>query len=708
MEAKIYDVEGMSCVNCANTITKSLQKLKDVNDIQVDFLSKKASLVTNLDDSKIIDTIKSAGYSAKIHSDENVEIVSKSKYFKIIFGSILSIPYIITMFINPIGNIKLALVIVATFIQIYFGASFYKGMFSALKQKTSNMDTLIAIGTTTAYIYSLVTFISDPEMGGMYFETSVLLLVIVTIGKFLEERTTSKTNNVIKGLLNLKPSIVHIKDKNGIRDIATNDVKVGDILLVKPGESIPTDGYIISGQTWIDESMITGESVPVDKQKNSKVIGGTINGNSSFEMFAEKVSGQTVLAKITKTVEDANRNKPQIEKLADKISSIFVPCVLLIGLLSFSIWFFIVGASFGKSIIFFVATIVIACPCALGLATPTAVMVGTGIATKTGILIKGGIVLEKIAKLKEVFFDKTGTLTNGKPVVSDFESISQKHKKNDILSLAASLESESEHSLAKAILDKNNSQIKKVKNYKTIPGFGIEGIIDNKKYYFGKLNSNKSLSKKDDYINTIESAENDGKTVSYLYETGEIIGFIIIEDKVRDSAKSTVSALKNMGFKINLLTGDSQKTANNIGKQVGVDNVISEVLPNEKANYITGNNTAMVGDGINDAPALAKANVGIAMGMGSDIAKEQGDAIIINNDIEKIVDVVNISKKTVGTIKQNLFFSLFYNCLGIPIAAGAFASFGLSLRPEFAGIAMALSDFCVIGNSLLLNKKAKI
>jgi Cu+-exporting ATPase len=531
------------------------------------------------------------------------------------------------------------------------------------------------------------------------------------LGKYLEAIAKGKTSEAIKKLMNLSPKIaIVIRNKKELQ-ISVDDIVLGDIILVKPGEKIPVDGIIIEGYSSVDESIITGESIPVEKTINSNVIGGSINKHGTFKFKTTKVGKDTTLSHIIKLIEDAQTKKAPIQRYADKISSYFVPVVILISIFTFIIWYFIIGSNLSFALLTSVAVLVIACPCALGLATPTAIMVGSGLGAKYGILIKGGDSLETAHKLKYVLFDKTGTITNGKPIVTNIIEINA--KENEILMIAASLEKKSEHSLAESIIkfaEDKNVKLKTISNFEALPGFGITGEINNEIYYFGnrKLIHSKKLpcENKREVIETLES---EGKTVMLLANTKKILGIIAVADTIKLSSKDAIKSLNKLGIETYMITGDNLRTAKAIAKQAGINenNVFAEVLPKDKANHVKqlqakGQKVAMIGDGINDSPALAQADIGIVMGSGTDIAMESGNIVLMQNNLTDIPKAIKLSKFTISKIKQNMFWALIYNVIGIPIAAGALYFAGITLSPIIAGSAMALSSVSVVSSSILL------
>lgn len=742
MSKKIdISVTGMHCASCAQLIEKAIRKLDGIDKVNVNHATEKVTVVFDPSKSKEEDIIKNiikAGYGAELIKDtsgdyENKKIEKNIRILKnkFLISLILSLPMFYFMLLdfssffpgrNLMPYIGLVSLILATPVQFIIGASFYKGAWSALKMKTFNMDSLIAIGTSTAYIYSLINYIiyavqnhaligiGLEKIPNLYFETAAFLITFVVLGKFLEAKAKGKTSESIKKLMGIQAKTARVYRADKILDIPISQVVKNDIVIVRPGEKIPTDGEITKGTSAIDESMVTGESLPIEKTVGSLVIGGTLNMTGSFEFKVTKIGAETMLSQIIQLVSEAQGSKAPIQNFADKIASYFVPIVLITAALTFLIWFFLLHGGLTFSLMAFTAVIVIACPCALGLATPTAVMVGTGRGAELGILIKGGEPLEIACKIKAVVFDKTGTLTIGKPSVTDIKSLSRISQK-DLMQKIASLEKNSEHPLAEAIFSAAQSEqitFEEIKNFKAIPGHGVEGVINNEKYILGnfKLIKNSGID-----INNIkessEPLENQGKTVMFLANSKEVLGLIAVADTIKPTTKEAIERLKKINIDIYMITGDNKRTAQAISSEAGISNVLAEVLPENKAGEIRKiqqNNiqVAMVGDGINDAPALAQADLGIAMGTGTDVAIETGGIVIIKNDLLDVVTAILLSQKTVGKIRQNMFFALIYNVIGIPIAAGVFTSFGLILKPELAGLAMALSSVSVVTNSLLL------
>jgi len=736
-------LSGMHCTSCAGLIEKALKKVDGVKDANVNFAAEKAVIIydeARATKDALIAAVQKAGYKAQVVDVKDTQFEARKRkeeltfqYQKFIVSLVLSSPMIYFMFLDffrwlpggsflppYIGIISLILTIP---VQFGIGVGFYKGMWSALRMKTFNMDSLIAIGTSVAFFYSLFNLfyyfatknsfigLNGEKIPELYFETAAFLITFVVLGKWLEAKTKGKTSDAIKKLMGLQAKTARVI-KNGVpTDVAIDLVITGDVIMVRPGEKIPVDGKIIKGSSAIDEAMITGESLPVEKHEGDTVIGGTINKTGSFEFSTTKVGSETTLSQIIRLVEDAQGSKAPIQAFADRISSRFVPAVILIAIATFAVWFFILQAPLSFALMAFTAVIVIACPCALGLATPTAIMVGTGNGAEQGILIKGGEPLEAACKINTIVFDKTGTLTKGKPEVTDVNSYSEKDD-DEVLALAASLEKQSEHPLAEAIYNyagEESITLCEVEGFKAIPGHGVQGVIDGVLYYFGnrRLITELLTLPLDKYSKKIIRLEEQGKTVMTLATKDEILGIIGVADTVKDTSREAVEMLTKRGITVYMITGDNLRTANAIAKQVGVTNVLAEVLPEDKANEVKklqslGKKVAMVGDGINDAPALAQADLGIAMGSGTDVAMETGGIVIIKNDLRDVVKAIDLSKTTMRKIKQNMFFALFYNVIGIPIAARVFIGFGLVLRPELAGLAMAFSSVSVVGNSLLL------
>ena len=737
------DIEGMHCSSCAAIIEKSIRKVDGVKDANVNFAAEKASVLVDesvADKNLLLKAVERAGYKASV-TQQNQSDGDKEKqqnHIKAMFGKflvslVLSIPMIYFMmfdfFINFPGRaallpyVGIISFILTTPVQFIIGKGFYKGMFSALRMKTFNMDSLIAIGTSVAYFYSVINFsayylatksiigVGGAKIPELYFETAAFLITFVILGKWLEAKAKGRTSDAIKKLMGLQAKTARVVRNGVTQDIPVDQVVVGDIVLVRPGEKVPVDGEIVKGSSAVDESMITGESLPVEKREGDTVVGGTINKTGSFEFKATRVGSETTLSQIIRLVEDAQGSKAPIQAVADKISAVFVPTVLVLAVVTFVVWYFMLDATLSFALMAFTSVIVIACPCALGLATPTSIMVGTGKGAENGILVKGGEPLESAVKIKIIVFDKTGTITKGKPEVTDTISFGSL-KEKELLQIAASLEKQSEHPLAEAIYTHAQDEglnFSEVSAFRAIPGHGVEGTIAGTTYYFGNrklINDVLSLSVSQ-IDQKLSGLEEQGKTAMILATKSSILGTLAVADTVKETSKEAVDRLKKLGIEVYMITGDNERTAKAIAAQVGITNVLAEVLPEDKANEVkklqkTGKKVAMVGDGINDAPALAQANLGIAMGSGTDVAMEAGGIVIIRNDLRDVVNAIDLSKATVGKIKQNMFFALFYNVIGIPIAARVFIGLGLVLKPELAGLAMALSSISVVTNSLTL------
>jgi P-type Cu+ transporter len=724
------DITGMTCAACSARIEKVLNKVNGV-EANVNLALETASISYDKDlvsSNEIITKIENLGYGARLEEDQREtkqqykeeEIKRKKRMFSL--SVLLSLPLLYTMLAHMPMDIGFPMpevmmnpwfqLLLATPVQFYIGGTFYMGAYKALKNKSANMDVLVALGTSAAYFYSLaegIKTISNPVyMPHLYFETSAVLITLILLGKLFETLAKGRTTIAISKLLSLQA-----KEATVIRDgkefqIPINEVQVSDRILVKPGEKIPVDGQVLLGQSSVDESMITGESIPVEKSLGDHLIGSTINKNGTITMKATKVGKDTALAGIIKIVEEAQGSKAPIQRIADIISGYFVPVVVCISFVTFLIWYFIVNpGDFPTSLETAIAVLVIACPCALGLATPTSIMVGTGKGAEMGILYKGGEHLEIAHRINAIVLDKTGTITKGQPVVTDFIAYKEEKK---VLQYLVSAEKSSEHPLAEAIVKygmERRSSTLPVKRFKAIPGYGIEAKIGDDEIYVGtrKLMDLKGISYTEKEKELLQF-ETEGKTAMYIAINSTIMGLVAVADTVKETAMLAVTQLCELGIEVYMLTGDNERTAKAIASQVGITNVIAEVLPEEKANHIKelqhkGMKVAMVGDGINDAPALAVADIGIAIGSGTDVAIEAADITILGGELSLIPKAISLSKKTMKNIRQNLFWALIYNSAGIPIAA-----LGL-LAPWVAGAAMAFSSVSVVTNSLRL-KRVKI
>ncbi|MFH1589219.1 MAG: heavy metal translocating P-type ATPase [archaeon] len=719
------NITGMTCASCSTLINKALNKTEGVESANVNLTTNKATISYDdkiVDVKSLINIVKKKGYGATENSGNNdysKEALQSKKHYErlqreLIIGSIFAIPvFILGMFFmdNPIPYQSIIMWLLATPVQFLVAFPMYKSAFAALKGFSANMDTLIVMGTSAAYFYSVFVILS----GGMhvYFEASAVLITIVVFGRVLEAKAKGKTSDAIKKLIGLKPkNATVIRDGKELK-IPVDDVIEGDLIIVKPGEKIPVDGILVEGTSSIDESMITGESIPVEKTVGDKIVGATINKHGSFTFKATKVGANTTLAQIIKLIEDAQGQKAPIQRFADSIAGWFVPVVLAIAIITFFTWV-IIGQTMAFALVAAVAVLVIACPCALGLATPTAIMVGTGKGAKQGILIKGGEALETAHNLNHIVLDKTGTITEGTPTVTDIISF-EGYNEESLLKIAASLEKGSEHPLAESIVKKaeeKNIILDKITDFKALVGKGITGKINKQKYLLGKpkLLTENNISLKNN-VDSIEKLENEGKTVMVLSNGTKLLGIIAVADPIKKTSKFAIEKLQNMGLQVHMITGDNKRTAEAIARQAGITSVFAEVMPEEKATHVKrlqlkNQKVAMVGDGINDAPALAQADIGIAMGSGTDVAMETGDIILMRDDIMDVAKAIKLSKITMSKIRQNMFWALFYNVMGIPIAAGVFYFWtGWMLNPMIAGGAMALSSVSVVSNSLLLRHK---
>ena len=715
---------------------KALNKNNDIN-ASVNFATEKLNIEYdekkyNFD--KIREIVESAGYGLveDMIEDKKMELYQekiKSLKNRLILAIIFVVPLlyismgymlgvVLPEFLNPkVNPLNFALVqFVLTLPIIYAGRDFFLHGFKNLVRKSPTMDSLIAIGATAAVLYGIyATFrivTVDPEAHmDLYYETAGTIITLILFGKLLEAKTKGQTSSAIKKLIGLQPKKAKIIENGAEKEVLIENLKVGDIVIVKPGEKIAVDGRIVEGATSIDESMLTGESLPVSKKVGDKVVGGSINKNGSIRFEATEIGKNTVLSQIIKLVEEAQGSKAPISRMADIVSAYFVPIVIGIAIITGIAWF-LSGSGLVTALSFFIAVLVIACPCALGLATPTSIMVGTGKGAENGILIKSGEALETAHKIKTVVFDKTGTITKGKPVLTDLIAYG-KYNENELLKIAASVENDSEHPLAEAIVNKakeKNIEIKPYEKFRAMPGYGIRAIFEGKEVQIGnrKLMENRKINveiSQKDY----DILSNEGKTPMYISIDNELAGLVAVADVIKETSKEAIEKLKKMGIKTIMLTGDNEKTAKFIAKQVGIDDVISEVLPYQKSQKVKelqekDEFVAMVGDGINDSPALAQANVGIAIGNGTDVAIESADIVLIRNDLRDVAGAISLSKATITNIKENLFWALFYNVLGIPFAAGIFYAFfnGPKLDPMIAAFAMSFSSVSVLGNALRL------
>ncbi len=721
MEHINLDIKGMTCASCVNRIEKALNKDEGVISASVNLATEKASIDFDpklINREKILTLVSKVGYEAQVSSEMQGPL--KDKDFKkekilVLISALLTLPLALPMVFEPFGLnlmpppwIQLML---ATPIQFFIGARFYKSAWGAIKAKSGNMELLVAIGTSAAYGLSLYILLKNLEHLEhhnihFYFEASAVVITLVLLGKYLESKAKQQTTSAIKSLQALQPAKARVLRENKEEEIDIKELKLKDLVIVRPGERIPVDGFLTKGMTQVDESLITGESLPIEKKENDKIVGGSINGDGLIHIEVSALGSETMLARIIRMVEDAQAVKAPIQRLVDKVSAYFVPTVLIIAFLTILITGGIY-ADWEMAIIHGVAVLVIACPCALGLATPTSIMVGTGVAAKAGILIKDAEALEVAHSITTIAFDKTGTLTEGKPAVSKFLAFHQ--SEDEVLKILATIQSGSEHPLAKAVL--KEAQKRQVlpghaTSTKALPGRGLEAVINERRYILGSKRILSELNLMDDGIlKASVERENSGETVSFLIDVTEnkILGLIGFKDTIKDSAKLTILKLKQLGIKTVMLTGDNQGSANLVARELGIDVVKAEILPDQKSHIIQelkqqGEIVAMVGDGINDAPALAAAHVGMAMSTGTDVAMHSAGITLMRGNPLLIPDAISVSRRTYSKIKQNLFWAFIYNVIGIPLAA-----FGY-LSPVVAGAAMALSSVSVVTNSLLLRR----
>jgi len=748
-----FAVKGMTCAACVGAVERALKELYGVLTVTVNLAAEKASVeyiptIVGFEDFRRI--IKEAGYSAEQITEEFVDrereqrerefqalkrqfIVSAMLAAPIIIGSMLTIPVLSNWYL---------LFLLATPVQFWSGMRFHKAALSALRHRTTNMNTLISVGTTSAYVYSLAaTFMPQLFFKGgvtphIYFDTSATIITLILLGKLLEARAKGKTSEAIRKLMGLQAKTASVLRDSAEKEVPIEEVMVGDIVIVRPGGRIPVDGEVIAGYSTVDESMLTGESLPVEKSSGDKIFGGTVNKAGSFKLRALRIGKETALAQIIRLVEEAQGSKAPIQRLADKVASIFVPTVIGISVVTFFVWFiFGTKPSFTLALMNFIAVLIIACPCALGLATPTAIMVGTGKGAEKGILIRDAEALELSHKIEAVILDKTGTITKGEPEVVDITGVNGTSP-DAILQIAASAEKLSEHPLGQAIVRKaidKNIKIYEPAEFVAIPGGGIKAKIrsqelrvksqeppelrtPNSELYLDVFIGNEGMMQKEG-INISpakmlsDKISSKAKTPVFMAVDNEIKAVFSIADTIKEGSAEAIEALKSMGIEVVMLTGDHQNTAHAIAREVGIERFFAEVLPDQKVEAVRrikseGKITAMVGDGINDAPALAEADVGIAIGTGTDIAIEASDITLIKGNLKSVVDAIRLSKLTIRTIKQNLFWAFFYNVVGIPVAAGLLYPFGGPLlNPMIASAAMAFSSVSVVSNSLRLRKK---
>lgn len=728
---KTFSIKGMHCVSCVRVLERSLGKMSGVENAVVNLATEKATVTYDpekINDTHFVSAVANVGYTALLQEKQSEDEEKKEKQKELIDlrskvivslvgGALIlwgSFPGLMQTSPTILQNFFVQLLL-ALPVQFWAGLSFYRATIPALKHRTANMDTLVAIGTTVAFGYSTVVTLF-PQLvikAGIepmpYFDVATLVIGLILLGRYFEARAKGATSEAIKKLIGLQAKTARVVRDNKEIDIPIEQVLVGDIIRVRPGEKIPVDGILMEGQSSVDESMITGESIPADKTKGDSLVGATLNKTGTFTYKATKIGQDTMLSQIVKLVQEAQGSKAPIQRLADSISSYFVPIVIMLAIGTFVVWYVVAG-SLLFALLNMVAVLIIACPCAMGLATPTAIMVGTGKGAEQGILIKDAASLERAHKVQAIVFDKTGTLTKGKPEVADIIPFEISEK--ELLNLAVSIEKGSEHSLAEAIVKKGEEEkisLQKVEGFRAIAGFGIEGKIGSDHIYFG----NRKLMEREKITvapieKQITELENMGKTVMMLARNQKLVGIIAVADTVKESAREGVKKLQHMGIEVVMITGDNTRTANAIAKQIGITRVLAEVLPEEKEKEVKkiqqeGKVVAMIGDGINDAPALAKADIGIAMGTGTDVAIEAAGITLISKDLQVVGKSIDLSRSTMSTIKQNLFWAFGYNVILIPVAMGIlYPFFHILLNPIFASAAMALSSVSVVTNSLRL------
>lgn len=756
MTNKILKIKGMHCASCATIITNKVSKLLGVDNVSVNVATEKATIAFNpeiVSVHQMNDEIEKLGYTfidedktTEDHSmhtginqskDEKMkELLAMKTKMQFVLPVALLVFFLMMWDISAklftsIPNLPLPMsifntisMVLASIVLFWIGQPFLQGVVKFAKYRVANMDTLIGIGTSVAYFYSVIitlfpqitTNLNLPET--TFFDITIVVIGFVVFGKFLEARSKLKTGDAIEKLLNLQAKTALVIRGGKEIEISINEVIQGDFIVVKPGAKIPVDGTVTEGSSYVDESMVTGEPMPVQKKVGDSVVAGTINTSGSFIFRATKVGSETLLAQIIKMVEEAQGSRAPIQALADRISAVFVPVVLVIAFTTLGSWLLFGTGSLGFSqalsfgLVSFVGVLVIACPCALGLATPTAIIVGVGKGAKEGILIKDAATLEKLHKVNTVVVDKTGTITKGKPTLVDIQNLSHL-KDEEMISIIASLEKKSEHPIAHAIINyakEKNLSIPEISNFSIQKGKGIQGVVNNIKYFAGNVQLIKDLGISFD-TKQLDQYTMQGKTPVILATKDSVVGYVMVSDEIKDESKQAINDLHKLGIKVIMLTGDDEKAAQHIASLVGIDEVIAHVMPEDKMNKIKelqsqGNIVAMAGDGVNDAPALAIADVGIAMGTGTDVAIESAGITLLQGDISKLVKAIKLSKMTMRGIKQNLFWAFIFNIIGIPLAAGLFYPiFGWLLNPVFAGLAMAMSSVSVVGNSLRIKTK---
>lgn len=710
----VLQILGMHCPACAQGIEKGLSRLDGVVDAKVNFATKEAIVKFDSDKiavEKLKATVKRGGYEAVEQVEDSAEKRHKEvrrQMLLFVFGLALTIPIVFITYFLSFPDKSYVLLALATPVQFIVGWHFYRGAYNSLRIRFADMNVLVALSASTAYGYSVLsTLYFNGEM--MFFEASAVVITTITLGMLLEEMAVEKTGATIKKLMALQPKSAIVQRDGGEIEISVDEVLTGDVVIVRPGMRIPVDGKLVDGHSFVDESMITGESVPVEKTMNSNVFSGTINKTGTFKFRAEKVGKETMLAQIVRLAREVQASKAPIQRLADKVVNVFVPVVVAIATGAFLVWHFWFGDT-GLALTTMVSVLAISCPCALGIATPAAIMIGVGKGAENGILIKNNAVLEVAKNINTVVFDKTGTLTKGKLEVADIVAEDPKQ----VLRVAATAEKRSEHPIGESIVRKAEDMgivVSEPDSFEALPGFGISAKLKKQKILLGNVALMKDNKVSMNHLEqSIEKLEGEGKTVLVVAIDGKAVGLLGVSDTLKEQSKEAVQSLKEAGLKVVLLSGDTKRTANAVAKQLGIDEVLAEIVPAGKVEEIKklqdqGRFVAMVGDGINDAPAITQANVGIAVGGGTDIAVEAGDIVLIKDDPRDVAVAIKLSKKTFGKIKQNLFWAFFYNALMIPLAAGVlYPSLHVLIPPEFAAAAMVVSDITVVGNSMLLRR----
>lgn len=732
-----FDITGMSCAACSARIEKEVSALEGVIACQVNLLTNSMEIQGEIDANTVISAVQKIGYGAKLKGGEDVAESQEKKIKKhvktmslrlisslALLACLMYISMGHSMLDFPIPTILESKFLLLAVIQLMLSTAvilinghFFVSGFKGVLHRAPNMDTLVSLGSGAAYVYSVgivikmigeSSSVKEHLLHGLYFESAAMILTLITVGKMLEARAKGKTTDAIKGLMNLTPKTATIIANGEEKEIPIDQIKVNDVFIVRAGQAIPVDGVVLSGSGAVDESALTGESIPIEKGEGSNVFAATANLSGFLTCKAQRVGEDTTLASIIRMVSDASATKAPVSKTADKVSGIFVPVVIAIALLTFVIWL-IMGAELGYCTARAISVLVISCPCALGLATPVAIMVGSGVGAKNGILFKTATSLELTGKVNTVLFDKTGTITKGTPTVTDV--ITYDYSEDELLSLACSVEALSGHPLAKAVTDYGTFKqiaLQSVSDFKTFSGSGVCGIVSGNEILGGNYDFViKKVKISDEIKNTAMALSDNGKTPLYFCKNEILLGIIAVADTVKQDSAASISALKKMGIQSVMLTGDNMRTAKTIGKAVLIDEIIADVLPEDKEKavreYSEKSVVAMVGDGINDAPALTRAQVGIAIGNGTDIAIDSADVVLMGNSLSGVCTAIALSRKVLRIIRQNLFWAFFYNCIGIPVAAGAFSFMGLTLNPMLAAAAMSLSSFCVVSNALRIN-----